>query len=144
MPKLSRRMKWAVFLLLALLFYLFVLRTDPKVSALNDVIAQRGSSALQHYPYPFHVVRVEGDTAYLSTPRSPDVPVVSVIGTIEPKLAGASDNDPDFMAAQARMARVQGEARALVLSQPGIKHVEWELDRSWLLDHGVMLPPSQP
>jgi hypothetical protein len=46
-------------------------------------------------------------------------------------------SDPDFIAAEKALAGVQSEARQIVLSQPGVTSVKWELDRNWLIDHGI-------
>jgi hypothetical protein len=38
------------------------------------------------------------------------------------------------------LGEVQSEARAIVLAQPGIKEVTWELDRDWLRSKFIALP----
>ncbi|MEQ1592147.1 MAG: hypothetical protein ABL892_07125 [Thiobacillaceae bacterium] len=128
----------AVICVLAAIYW-FGLRTDPKVAALNQTIAEKGSSALRHYPYPFRVLRLEGTTAVMATPRSPAVPVYTMIGALDPALAGKSPDDPDFTAAQKDLASVQSEARGIVAEQPGITEVKWELDADWLIAHGISL-----
>lgn len=121
------------------LFYWFGLRTDPAVQVLNQAIQGRGSQTLQNYPYAFRVLRLENGVAIMATPRSPEVPVYRMIAAIYPNLAGKAPNDPDFVAAQKVLAEVQSEARQIVLNQPGISGVKWELDRNWLIAHGIPL-----
>lgn len=125
-------------LVLALLYW-FGLRTDPQVAALNRAIEEKGSRALLDYPYAFRVEKLEGTVATLGTPRSPEVPVYRMIGALYPNLGGKSPQDPDFVAAEKALAAVQSEARQIVLAQPGVTEVKWELDQNWLIGHGIPL-----
>ncbi len=137
---LNKRMKKILFAVLAIgAIYWFGLRTDPKVDALNQAIRRAGGSALQNYPYPFKVTRLDAGEAIMGTPRSVEVPVYRMIGAIHPNLSGRSPNDPDFIAAEKEMAQIQSEARQIVLSQPGVTSVKWELDRNWLIANGIQL-----
>jgi hypothetical protein len=119
--------------------YWFGLRTDPKVDALNQAINKIGSPALRNYPYAFTVERLSGSLAVMGTPRSPEVPVYRMIGAIHPNLAGKSPTDPDFVIAEKELAQIQSEARQIVLSQPGVTSVKWELDQNWLIAHNIPL-----
>jgi hypothetical protein len=119
--------------------YWFGLRSDPKVDALNQALQQMGSPALKNYPYTFRVLRLEAGEAVMGTPRSSEVPVYRMIGTIHPNLSGRSPNDPDFVAAEKEMAQIQSEARQIVLEQPGVTRMKWELDRNWLIANGIQL-----
>eukprot|EP00825_Cyclidium_porcatum_P010813 TRINITY_DN15529_c0_g1_i1.p1 TRINITY_DN15529_c0_g1~~TRINITY_DN15529_c0_g1_i1.p1 ORF type:complete len:129 (-),score=14.32 TRINITY_DN15529_c0_g1_i1:56-442(-) len=47
-------------------------RPDPKTRELNDILTKQASQKLKDYPYKFHVIRVEGKTAVMSTPRNFD------------------------------------------------------------------------
>jgi hypothetical protein len=120
-------------------FYWFVLRADPKVVALNEALEQVASPALRNYPYTFRVVRLEGESALMGTPRSYEMPVFRMIGTLYPNLAGKAPNHPDFIAAEKELAQMQSEARQIVLDQPGVGSVKWELDQSWLISHNIQL-----
>ena len=128
---------FAVFALVAI--YWTGLRADPKVEALNQALHKFGSPALRNYPYEFSVVRLDGDSAVMGTPRSPEVPVYRMIGAIYPNLSGRSPNDPDFVAAEKELAQVQSEARQIVLNQPGVVSVKWELDQDWLIAHNIQM-----
>jgi hypothetical protein len=119
--------------------YWFGLRTDPRVAALNQALNEISSPALRGYPYKFRVLRLEDGAAVMTTPRSPEVPVYRMIGSIYPSLAGKSPNDPDFVAGEKALAQVQAEARQIVLRQPGVSSVRWELDQNWLIAHGISL-----
>lgn len=119
--------------------YWFGLRTDPKVAALNQAIEAKASPALRDYPYPFRVLRLEGAVAVMATPRSPEVPVYRMIGALYPSLAGKSPDNPDFVAAEKELSKAQSEARKIVLEQPGVTGVKWELDQNWLISNGISL-----
>ncbi|PWB57032.1 MAG: glutamate-ammonia-ligase adenylyltransferase [Nitrosomonadales bacterium] len=119
--------------------YWFGLRADPKVAMLNQAIETKGSPALHDYPYTFRVLRLEGTMAVMATPRSPVVPVYRMIGALYPALAGKAPDNPDFVAAEKELAKVQSEAKQIVLEQPGVTEVKWELDQNWLISHGIAL-----
>lgn len=119
--------------------YWFGLSTDPKVAALNEAIQEKASPALRDYLYPFRVLRLEGTVAVMATPRSPAMPVYRMIGALYPSLAGKAPDNPDFVEAEKELAKVQSEAKDIVLEQPGITEVKWELDENWLISHGISL-----
>jgi len=119
--------------------YWFGLRADPKVTALNQAIQKYGSPALLDYPYQFKVLRLEGTLAVMATPRSPAVPVYRMIGALYPALAGKAPDNPDFIAAEKELAKVQSEARKIVLEQPGVSAAQWELDQDWLIGKNISL-----
>jgi hypothetical protein len=119
--------------------YWFGLRTDPKVEALNQALNEMGSPALHNYPYSFRVVRLEGESAVMGTPRSSTVPVHRMIGAIYPNLSSKTPHDPDFVAAEKELAKIQSEARKIILDQPGVTSVKWELDQNWLIAHNIQI-----
>ena len=119
--------------------YWFGLRTDPKVDALNQALNQIGSPALQNYSYSFRVISLEGGLAVMGSPRSFDVPVYRMIGALYPNLSSKAANDPDFIAAEKELAQIQSEARKIILAQPGVTGVKWELDRNWLIAHNIQI-----
>jgi len=119
--------------------YWYGFRTDPGVEALNQVIKEIGSPALRNYPYTFRVERLADGMAVMGTPRSPEMPVSRMLGAIYPNLSGKAPNNPDFVAAEKELAQIQSEARQIVLSQPGVISVKWELDQRWLLEHNISL-----
>jgi hypothetical protein len=119
--------------------YWFGLRTDPRVDALNQVLNKIGSPALRNYPYSFRVISLEGGSAVMGSPRSFDVPVYRMIGALYPNLSGKAANDPDFIAAEKELAQIQSEARTIILAQPGVTGVKWELDRNWLIAHNIQI-----
>jgi hypothetical protein len=139
-----RRLKTWQWLLLALLLAFaadwWIQRPDSRSRELNRVIETQGSALLKAYPYRFHVLRVEGGTAVLGTPRNVDVPALRFIGAIHPEIDVKNAGDPAFIAAETTLAAVQSEASRLVAAQPGIAAVRWELDKPWLNAHGIDVP----
>ena len=115
-------------------------RPDERSRELNQVIEAKGSAQLKAYPYSFRVIRVEGNTAVMSTPRNFDVPAFRFIGVIHPEINVRDANNPAFIAAQTTLGLMQSEASRLAGSQPGIKYVQWELDKPWLAAHGIDVP----
>ncbi|HKJ77106.1 MAG TPA: hypothetical protein VKA64_07875 [Gammaproteobacteria bacterium] len=110
---------------------------SPRVGELNGKLAD--DAVLTDYPYRFRVLALEDGVATLTTPRSYEVPAVRFLGIIEPRLANRAPDDPEVVAAQKRLAKHQGRARKLVLAEPDVDRVRWQLDRDWYADHGVVL-----
>jgi len=140
LPKL-RAWHWIVIvLLLVFVADWFLQRADPRTRELNAAIAANASEDLRNYPYPFHVLRVDGNTAIMGTPRSHEVPVTRFIAAMFPEVNVMNNNDPRFIAEQKRLAAAQSEAAQIVQSQAGIESVKWEIDRRWLTAHGIEVP----
>jgi hypothetical protein len=95
---------------------------------------------MKKYPYQFWVMRVDGGTAMLSTPRSREVPALKVLGALYPDINTRNPNDPQFIAAEKLLAEVQDEARKIIAAQPGITDVRWEQDRKWLSSRSMEMP----
>lgn len=110
---------------------------SPRVWELNDLL--ENDPQLRTYPYRFEVLSLENGIATLTTPRSPQVPAVRFLGIIYPQLANRQENDPDVIAAQKELAERQGRARELILAQPDVDRVHWQIDTAWYAEHGVVL-----
>ena len=132
---------WAIIVLLFLVWLDWYIRApDAQARRLTEVIATQGSAKLKDYPYKFWVMRVDGKTAVLSTPRNFEVPAFKALGVLYPDINTKDANDPKFIAAEHLLGEVQSEARAIVLAQPGIEDVRWELDRIWLKTKFIDVP----
>lgn len=113
---------------------------DPRLAELNRALAR--DPLVSGYAYRFRVVAVDGDTAVLSTPRSPQVPVAQVLGILSPSAAGQAPESQAFQAAQEELATVQKRALAIVLEHPDIDDARWELDRGWLAARRLPVPQA--
>lgn len=115
-------------------------RPDPRTREANRVLERDASQQLKDYPYRFRVLRVEGETAVMSTPRNFDVPAFRMLGVLYPDINVKDANNPAFIAVERLLGQVQDEARGIVLAQPGIREVRWELDSAWLQRQGIAVP----
>ena len=136
---------WQWIVLVLVLFTVvswYVHRPDDRARQLNDILETTGSPQLKSYPYEFRVLRTEGATAVMSTPRNFDVPAFKMLGVLYPNLDVKNQNDPDFIKAEKALADAQFEAMTIVRTQPGINNVRWELDASWLRSHSIDVPDN--
>lgn len=108
---------------------------DYRARSLNAVLAD--DPVVAAYAYQFRVRSVEDGVASMYTPRSAAVPVQRFFAVVHPALAGRAPGDPEFVAAEQELARVQAHARSRVLEQPGIREVRWVLDRAWYEQRGI-------
>lgn len=121
--------------LLTLALAIIFLYESPKVSELNDRL--ESITMIDEFPYHFKVLRINDGTAIMSSPRSTDVPVSKMLGILFPEVKGKSTQSSEFQKAQKTLAEVQKLAKDTVISDISIKKISWELDRSWLLQHGI-------
>ena len=137
-------MKKRYWMILIVLFIVwldwFIQAPDSRAQQLTATLVEQGSERMKNYPYQFWVMRVDGGTATLSTPRSREVPALKVLGVLYPDIDTKNPNDPQFIAAEKLLAEGQAEARKIIAAQPGIIEVRWELDRKWLSSRSIELP----
>jgi len=113
---------------------------QPRAWELNEVL--ESDPKIAEYPYQFRVIGFDDGAATLSTPRSFQVPAYRFLQIIHPELAGMDQNDPKMIAAQQDLIDHQKRAQGLILAQPDVDSVTWELDVEWLADHGVQMTPG--
>lgn len=121
----------------------FIQAPDSRSRELTSAIEAQAGPKLKNYPYKFRVMKVDGTTALVSTPRNFDVPAFKALAVLYPDINTKNPNDPAFISAEQLLGEVQSEARAIVLAQPGIKDVSWELDRDWLRKHFIEVPEKR-
>lgn len=114
----------------------------PEVWDLDAVLKK--DPALASYPYRFRVVSVQDGAVTLSTPRSFEVPAYRFLAILDPSLVNKADNDPAVLAAQQHLIDHQKRAQGLMLAQPGITRVDWELDTQWLASRGIVVGVRSP
>ncbi len=139
LPRSSKRESIIVGVIIAAialgLLSLWRSQNDPRVAELNRMLM--ADPEIHDFSYPFRVLAVKGDTAYVSSPRSPQVSVLHFLAIDQPQLDLSNPDSPSVIAAQKALARVQGKVHKRVLSHPGIDKVQWTLDKAWYLQHGV-------
>ncbi len=135
---MTRGMQIYAAALLALIVFLFfkLVYVPGDVRALNQQL--QADKYLADYPYQFKVLRIENGKATMTSPRSANVSVPEIIAVIDPTLDGISIEDERYQQAQQGLADRQARAHQLVISDPDIKGVYWELDEPWLRKHGVL------
>lgn len=139
-----RSWQWGVIIIAALaLLDWAIQRPDAPTRHLNDALAEKASPQLKNYPYQFRVLRVEGKTAVMTTPRNFDVPAFRMLGVLYPEINVRDNNNPKFIEVEHLLGRVQDEAKGIVLAEPGIESVRWELDRDWLRRKGIEVPDKR-
>jgi hypothetical protein len=123
--------------IVAIVLIAWLASLNPRVWELNDLLEE--DPQLSRYPYQFEVLSLDNGVATLTTPRSPQVPAVRFLGILYPQLANKQANNPDVIAAQKELADHQARAKELILAQPDVSRVRWQIDRTWYTEHGVML-----
>lgn len=118
---------------LAILFFY----ETPKVREINHQL--RSIAEINDFPYQFKVLRINNGVATLNSPISTELPCGKVIGVIFPSIKGKSLLSPEYQKAQKSLAKVQMQVGNTVKSNPEIKKIIWELDRSWLIQNGISL-----
>ena len=130
--------------LLALMFIVgldwYLRAPNSRSRQLAGVIEAQASANLKSYPYKFRVMSVDGETAVVNTPRNAQVLALKALGGLYPGMNSKKPNDLEFIAAEKMLGEVQSEVWSIVLAQPGIKNVRWELDRDWLGAHQIEVP----
>ena len=108
---------------------------SPKVQELNQQLNM--IKEVKDFPYSFKVLRIDNGVATMNSPISIDLPCGKVIAIIFPQLKGKSLLSTEYQQAQKQLARVQMLASNNIKSDPDIHKIVWELDKSWLIQHGV-------
>ena len=125
-------------IILTIVFALLLLwrsQNDPRVAELNHMLST--DSEISSFSYPFRVFSVKENTAFVSTPRSPEMSVLRFLEIDQPQLDISNPDSPKVIAAQKALASVQSKVHKLILSHTKIDKVEWQLDKLWYLEHGI-------
>jgi hypothetical protein len=127
--------------LMLLVFSLIIIYgyEGPKVSALNEQLSN--NEVIKSFPYRFKVLRINDRTAVLNSPVSTEMPCGQVIPAMFPEIKGKSLLSDEYQQARIQLAEVQTLIENLVKADPDIDKVSWELDKNWLLQHGINLNP---
>jgi hypothetical protein len=142
MPSLDRGTKIYALILVGVAVGLIslALYESPIVSRLNEKL--EADTQIAEFPYHFRVLRISNGVAVMNSPRSSAVPVAQVLDKIFPGIGNSDPDSPLFQEMQSQLATVQTKARDLVLKAPEVKRVQWEVDRDWLMSHGITVPDN--
>ena len=136
-----KKQYWVILVVVFLVWLDWYIRApDSHSRDLTQAIELQASVKLRNYPYKFWVMKVDNGVVSLSTPRNFDVPAYKALAVLYPNINTKDPNNPEFIAIEQLLGDVQAEARSIVLTQPGVKDVRWELDRDWLVGHQIELP----
>jgi len=136
MDKFTKRYIMGLAAIGAIILGFWMLGGDPRVRELNDLLKR--DTEIAAYPFPFHVTRLENGIATVTSPRSPEFSVLKFIGLAWPDLEGLDGNRPEVIAAQKRLARIQGKVGEILKKEPDVKAVNWVLDRDWFEERGIV------
>ena len=136
MDTFTRRYIMALVAVAAIIAAFWLFGGDPRVRELNDTL--KNDTEIAAYPFPFHVTKLENGLATVTSPRSAEFSVLKFIGLAWPDLAGMDGNRPEVIAAQKRLAKIQGKVGEILRKEPDVKAIQWVLDREWFEDRGVV------
>jgi len=139
MDTFTRRYLWLLLGLLLVVAVAWWLNRDARVAQINGWLA--GDAELAAYPYAFTVLHINNGVAFVSSPRSAQVPVMRFLHYAFPALQGKDVQHPDMMAAQDRLVAVQSRAAELVQTHPQVNAVRWVLDERWFSERGINVAP---
>ena len=111
---------------------------DERAEQLNVMLA--GAPGLQDYPYRFRVLSVSDGVAVMTSPRSAEMGPLHFLRILDPALIDKDVVHPDMMAAQDLLAAKQSEAERLVVAEPDVDRIRWQLDEKWYAENGFFLP----
>ncbi len=139
MDRFTRRYVMLLCALLAVALLAWLASRDGRVAELNGLLA--ADDELAAYPFQFRVREINNGVAFVTSPRSAQVPVMQFLHTAFPSLRDKDVQHPEMMAAQDRLVAVQSRAAELVQTHPEVNAVRWVLDERWFAERGVTLTP---
>lgn len=126
---MSDRKQFLLVMLVATLFVVWLVMRGAGVIDLNKSL--RDDPRLGSYAYPFRVLRIEGDTAVMTTLRSTGTSTRHALEKLYPVLQSVSESHRDWQRAEREYAQLQARASQIVLAHEKIQRVRWELDEHW-------------
>lgn len=126
---MSDRKQFVIVMLVAALFVGWIGWRGFEIISLNHML--NDDKVVANYPYQHRVLRVEGNTAIMSTLHSRQHSTREAISTLFPELRLLKDSDRDWQNAERELAHVQVVAGNIILSSPRISRIRWELDKNW-------------
>jgi len=132
---MSDKKQFTIVMLIASFFVAWIVYSNMSIIFVNNIVME--DKELNAYPYPFRILRKEGNTAIMGSLRSTDIPVSTALKILFPELKDTPDNDKVIQQAQKQMTRLQAKAKDIVLRNSDFDSVNWELDENWFRLHGI-------
>ncbi len=132
---MSDKKQFTIVMLIASFFVAWIVYSNMSIIFINNIVME--DKELNAYPYPFRILRKEGNTAIMGSLRSTEIPVSTALKILFPELKDTTDNDNEIQQAQKQMARLQAKAKDIVLRNSDFDSVNWELDENWFRLHGI-------
>ncbi|MCM0612732.1 hypothetical protein KFJ24_09660 [Marinobacter sediminum] len=126
---MSDRKQFFLVMIVATLFVGWLGWRGFEVISLNERL--KTDDMVANYPYQHRVLRVDGDTAIMSSLRSHTTSTQKALGAIFPSMRNLGDSHRDWQRAERELAQVQARAGDIVLGTSGINRIRWELDENW-------------
>ncbi|MCG7199025.1 hypothetical protein MD273_04700 [Marinobacter pelagius] len=126
---MSDRKQFIAVMVVAALFVGWLGWRSFEVISLNERL--KSDELVSNYPYQHRVLRVEGDTAIMGSLRSRTMSTEDALKAIFPRMRNLPENHRDWQRAERQLAQVQARAGEIVLAEPGIDYIRWELDENW-------------
>lgn len=132
---MSDKKQFAIVMLIATFFVAWIIYSNMSIIFINNKVLE--DAELSSYPYPFRILRKDGNTAIMGSLRSADVPASIALRILFPELKDTPDNSQVVQHAQKEMARLQARAKDIVLLNSDFSYVRWELDENWFRIQGI-------
>ncbi len=126
---MSDRKQFIIVMLVAALFVGWLGWRGFEVISLNHAL--KADEIVDNYPYQHRVVRVEGNTAIMTSLRSFETPTQDALNAIFPSMRNLADTSREWQRAERELAQVQARAGDIILEQAAIDRIRWELDKNW-------------
>ena len=132
---MSDKKQFAIVMLIASFFVGWIVYSNMYILWVNNQVLD--DVELSSYPYPFRILRRDGDVAVMGSLRSPEVTAATALRILFTELKNKPDNGNTMQRAQQEMARLQVKAKNIVLSSSDFEAVRWELDENWFRLQGI-------
>jgi hypothetical protein len=126
---MSDRKQFILVMLVAALFVGWLGWRGFEIISLNRAL--KADEMVADYPYQHRVLRVEGNTAVMSSLRSHSIATQTALATIFPSMSKLTDTHREWQRAERELAQVQARAGDIITARDGIDRIRWELDENW-------------
>lgn len=132
---MSDKKQFAIVMLIASFFVAWIVYSNMSIIFVNNIVME--DKELSSYPYPFRILRKEGNTAIMGSLRSTEISASTALKILFPELRDTPDDGNEIQQAQKQMARLQAKAKDIVLRNSDFDSVNWELDENWFRLHNI-------